>query len=477
MIPKPLPSGLEFLCNSPKKINSSGERVQRRRASLLNDPLANRNEHIVPCPFQAITDERHKRLRGLLETLEGRGKLAGVPAAHDLLDPLQAALQPTDGLGSLAGVLHDGGNAAGTGVAVRCCPAGGAGAAAGQLLQSVESGCGQLLGRFGGLLGGASDLTHGAGSGAAVSDDGRLRRASGAEDIGDGLGDTVGQRGHIGQHASHSLQSRQERGEDVGHGLSELLLDVAQGVFQLLDPTRGRGRQSLIHAADAGRDDLSQGGGTLCLVAVLQHGRLGLGEGIAVAAERAGLTVHHLAHHGGNVDGILCRGIVAVLLGDHVVHDGDQSLQRLFLRQVCSKLLGAGDLHVGFDDAEALLRLGQVLDAGDVGSPGTHGISHDLRQAGLGRCCLIIGGLGVLGRVDNGADRQRHAQGTHDTLQATHGGLHQAAAASHALLHGLHRLLGALRLLCNGRKVRAGTHHQVFHNGHISPPPRRRIVC
>ena len=207
------------------------------------------------------------------------------------------------------------------------------------------------------------------------------------------LDDTAGSHTHL-------CGLRKERLEGDEH-LPHLHLDVVDGVAQLHHMPGVRLGQLLVHAAHALTYHLGQRRRLLLLGAELQDLLLRLAEGVAVATQRGCLPGEHLAHHRGNIHGRLLRGIEAVLLGDHVVHHGDERCQRRLLRGVSSQLLCAGHLHIGAYDTQLLLGRAEVFDGLHLVVGSVHRIAHHGLQF---RLCLHLCGIELRHATDGARD-------------------------------------------------------------------------
>ncbi len=158
--------------------------------------------------------------------------------------------------------------------------------------------------------------------------------------------------------------------------LTDAFLKVAKVVFHLLDLAFRRCGQGLVHATHALADDLGERSHLLSFGTVLQDLLLGFVELVAVAAQCTDLAFHHLAHHGGNLSGLLLRSVEAVLLRQHVVHHGDQLLEAFGLFKIGAQFLSTSQLDLVADDSKLLLRCGQFLDRPYLLVRSPHGVAH-----------------------------------------------------------------------------------------------------
>ena len=280
-----------------------------------------------------------------------------------------------------------------------------------------------------------------------------------SEDVSNGLRHLVGQAGDGCQHLGHRVQNGQEDGPDGPHGLPELFLDVAHDVAELLHASCWCCGKRGVHSAHRLLYHLRQHSGTLRLVTVLQDLLLCFVEGVAVPAQGVDLAVHDLAQHGGDGGGLLRRGVVAVLLRGHVVHDGDQGLQGIGQAQIGGKLLRAGQLYLVSHNAEGLLRAGEIQNALDLVVGGAHGVAHDLGELDLALRLRVIGCRRLLAEVDDGSHAQPDAQGAEGLLQAAQRRAHAVAGLCDAGLHRLHGARRFVRLFRDRAEVRSRADH------------------
>ena len=205
-----------------------------------------------------------------------------------------------------------------------------------------------------------------------------------AVDAGGGGSDSIDGRSEGSDREDNALQRSNHR--------ADVLLHVAQTVGRSLRLSGWRLTQGFVHATDRGFDNLGQYRCTLLFRAELQDLLLRLVEGVAIAREGGGLPLHHLAEHGGHLCGALLGRFEAVLLCQHIVHDGDEGFEGGLLFQVRCQFLGTGQLHLVTYYTQFLLSRAEVLDALDLLLARAHCVAHVVGEA---RLIDLLGGVGV----------------------------------------------------------------------------------
>ena len=194
---------------------------------------------------------------------------------------------------------------------------------------------------------------------------------------------------HDALHTHPDLAKCRDKRFQPDHTGTYFLLDVADGICNLLGLTGISLGKCLVHSAYALTDNFCQNGGTFFLRAELKNLFLRFVERVTVTAKGLCLAFHHLAKHRGNGGGTLLACLQTVLLGKHIIHHRDKFLKTGFFLEIGGKFLSSGHLHLIADDAKILLDCTQFLDAFDFRLCGIHRVTHHLGNLSFG--CLLDG--------------------------------------------------------------------------------------